>query len=38
MTARGRYHLIAGATVAAVGLLMLRRRVFATDDSRAPLL
>jgi hypothetical protein len=36
MTTRGRYDLIAGATVAAVGLLLLRRRVFATDDSSAP--
>ena len=37
MTTRGRYDLIAAATVAAVGLLLLGRRVFATDDSPAPL-
>jgi hypothetical protein len=37
MTPRSRYDLIAGATVAAVGLLVLRRRVFATDDSATPL-
>ena len=37
MTTRGRYDLIAAATVAAVGLLVLRRRVFATDDNPAQL-
>jgi hypothetical protein len=36
MTTRGRYDLIAGATVAAVGMLLLRRRVFAADYSSAP--
>jgi len=37
MTTRGRYDLIAGATVAAVGPSLLRRRMLATDDCPAPL-